>query len=159
MRKAQLQDKLRSIRTHPAPREKKPIPARSFSLAAIRIANRTPPVSCGYSVTYTRDLAASLRAASDAMRAASDAMRDDMRADPAHPARPLRKNAKKTLKKGPKGAENAAKIDKKIDYRRSGVVLQIPGGQIGPELRGAAAGCGDDGLKLRQGRCLIVVDH
>jgi hypothetical protein len=82
------------------------------------------------------------------MRAASDAMRDDMRVDPAHPARPLAKNAEKTLKKGPKGAENAAKIGEKIAYRLSGVVLQIAGGQLGPELRGAAAGCGDNGLKL-----------
>jgi hypothetical protein len=110
-------------------------------------------------VTYTRDLAASLRAAPDAMRAASDAMRDDMRVVPAHPARPQAKNAEKTLKKGPKGAVNAAKIDKKIAYRRSGVVLQIAGGQLRPELRGAAPGRGDDGLKLRQGRGLIVIDH
>ena len=47
----------------------------------------------------------------------------------------------------------------KINYRLSGVVVQIAGGQLGPELRGAAAGRGDDGLKLRQGRGLIVVDH
>ena len=48
---------------------------------------------------------------------------------------------------------------KKWLMRLSGVVVQIPGGQLRPELRGAAAGRGDDGLQLRQGRGLIVVDH
>jgi hypothetical protein len=109
MRKGQLLDELRSIRTHPAPRQKPPIPARSFFLAAIRIASRTPPISCGYSVTYNQDLA-------DFLRAASGAMRDDMRVDPAHPARPLGENAKKTPQQGPKGAENAAKIGEKMAY-------------------------------------------
>jgi hypothetical protein len=81
------------------------IPARPFFLAAFRILSLPHPISCGYLLTYRRDLAAFLRRASDAMR-------DDMRVDPAHPARPLAKNAKKAPKKDPKGAENAAKIDK-----------------------------------------------
>ena len=36
-------------------------------------------------MSYTRDLSAFLRRASDAMRDTSDSMRDDMRDDPAHP--------------------------------------------------------------------------
>ena len=39
------------------------------------------------------------------------------------------------------------------------MVGKIAGGQVGPELGGAAAGRGDDGLEVRQGRGLIVVDH
>lgn len=75
-------------------------------------------------------------------------MRDDMRVDPAHPARSLGKNAKKTLKKGRNGAENAVKMGEKMNYRLSGGVAEKPGGQLRPELRGAAAGGSDDGLKL-----------
>jgi hypothetical protein len=95
----------------------------------------------------------------DGMRCDPDAVPDDMRRHPAHPVHPLGKKAKKTLKKGPKGAKNAVKMGEKINYRLSGGVAEKPGGQLRPESRGAAAGRGDDGLKLRKGRGLIVVDH
>jgi hypothetical protein len=45
-----------------------------------------------------------------------------------------------------------------MGYRLSGIVAEKLWGKLRPNLRGAAAGCGDDGLKLRQGRGLIVVD-
>lgn len=105
MRRGELLDQIRSICTHPAFRGKNPTSVRPFYLAAIRIISPTHPISCGYSVTYTRDLAAFLRDASGAMR-------DDMRADSAHPARPLGKNAKKTPPKGPKGPQRSRKYGK-----------------------------------------------
>ena len=58
-------------------------------------------------------------------------MRDDMRHHPAHPARPLGKNAEKLLKKGPKGAKMRQKWVKKsiIGYQEV-------------SLRNCAASCG-----------------
>jgi hypothetical protein len=67
----------------------------------IRIASPTPPISCGYAVTYPRDRAAFLRDAADAKR-------DDLRPHPAHPAQPLGKNAKNKAKKEPKMVEKIA---------------------------------------------------
>ena len=125
----------------------------------------------GSSPTSHRKLSASLRRASH-----KDAARHAARPCPSGTA-PGRKALEKDLKRTPKCGKNApryriilisylkkslsirSRYREIIGLRLSEIVAEKPGGQLRPELRGAAAGRLDNGLQLRQGRGLIVVDH
>jgi hypothetical protein len=85
-------DKRGSICTHPDLRKKIAPPGKLLLRPPFRILTLPHPISCGYPVSYIRKRSASIRRAS-----AHDAAREacEMRRDPAHPVRPLGKNAKK----------------------------------------------------------------
>jgi hypothetical protein len=99
-------DKYSSICTPPDLHKKIANPGKVLFRPPFRILNLTHPISCGYSAIYVRKRSASIRRASaaDAARAACE-----MRRDPAHPVRPLGKNAKKGPKKVEKGGEKGGK--------------------------------------------------